>query len=308
MTYWLLPAGVMLSAAVVLGRVDAGPGLASGARAPSLEPCRAAGPLVPLPAAMRETSGLARSRRDPGVLWTHNDSGRPVLFAVDTSGRLVGEVEVAGATLEDWEDLEMGPCDGGSCLYIGDIGDNASDRRSVAIHVVPEPEAGASRSAPAAVLRARYPDGPRDAEAMFVLPTGDIYLVTKGRDSDIALYRLARDRQRPGGTATLERVRTLGPRPKQPHRVTGASASPDGRWVAIRTYSTLHLYRAAELTGAGPARPLSFDLTPLRERQGEAVVLTDEGDVWLTSEAGRRRDLPALGRLRCTLGAAAATR
>ena len=32
-----------------------------------------------------EASGLAASAR-PGRLWTHNDSGQPILFALDTVG------------------------------------------------------------------------------------------------------------------------------------------------------------------------------------------------------------------------------
>ena len=40
-----------------------------------------------------ETSGLAVSRRNPGLLWSHNDSGSAaVLFALDTAGTLRGRV------------------------------------------------------------------------------------------------------------------------------------------------------------------------------------------------------------------------
>jgi hypothetical protein len=46
---------------------------------------------------------------------------------------------------------------------------------------VPEPSAYAEAVTPAAVLHARYPDGPRDADAVFVLPTGDLYILSKGR-------------------------------------------------------------------------------------------------------------------------------
>jgi hypothetical protein len=42
-----------------------------------------------------EASGLAVSRRDPGLLWSHNDSGNAaVLFALDTAGTLRGHVRV----------------------------------------------------------------------------------------------------------------------------------------------------------------------------------------------------------------------
>ena len=52
-----------------------------------------------------EASGLAVSRRDPGLLWSHNDSGSAaVLFALDTAGTMRGRVRVPVKT-RDWEDV-----------------------------------------------------------------------------------------------------------------------------------------------------------------------------------------------------------
>ncbi len=254
-----------------------------------------------LPAEVRETSGLARGRRSPGVLWTHNDSGaEPELFALDEGGRVVGRVRVEGAEARDWEDLEAGPCEGGSCLYVADTGDNAGRREEVVVYRVPEPAPGDERTAPAVALRARYPEGPRDAEALFVLPGGEVFVVTKGRHDPVTLYRFPAP-LRPGETVTLERVRELRPRPVVPFDwVTAATASPNGEWVGVRSYRALYLYRAAELTGSGAAEPLVVDLAPLAERQGEAVAIDDDGTVWLTSEA-ETEGLPGMSRLRCTL-------
>ena len=40
-----------------------------------------------------EGSGLAASRRPPGVFWTHNDPGDSArLFAIDRQGRVLGDV------------------------------------------------------------------------------------------------------------------------------------------------------------------------------------------------------------------------
>lgn len=266
-------------------------------------PCQVMAAGRALPNAVRETSGLAVARRDSTLLWTHNDSGNePVLFALDTAGNAIGQVMVTGAGLIDWEDMAAGPCDAGTCLFIGDIGDNTERRDSVTIYVVPEPDATALVTEPATALHARYPDRAQDAEALFVLPGGDIYIVTKGRRGPIALYRYPKAAQDAGGTATMERVRSLSSgRARGLGRVTGAAASPDGRFTAIRTYATLYLYETGELIGLGSTRPAAFDLRPLKERQGEAVALTDSGEVWLTSEAERGGDFPAMTRLRCTM-------
>ena len=64
-----------------------------------------------------EASGVAVSRKSPGVLWSHNDSGEPVIVAVGTDGTTRGRVKIAGATVGDWEDIDVGPCPGGTCVY-----------------------------------------------------------------------------------------------------------------------------------------------------------------------------------------------
>ena len=91
---------------------------------------------------LREGSGVALSRRTPGLLWSHNDSGPPMLIALDASGAAKGRVTVAGARVGDWEDVSAGPCPQGSCLYIADIGDNNGVRRSITVYRVPEPRPG----------------------------------------------------------------------------------------------------------------------------------------------------------------------
>jgi hypothetical protein len=277
------------------------PGTAASSTAPE---CRTIVADMPLPDEVRETSGLARSRRDPGRFWTHNDAGNDAeLFAVDAEGKLVQRVRVTGTQAADWEDLEVGPCESGDCLYVGDIGDNDAERERITIYRVSEPAPEASESLPAEALHARYPGGPRDAEALFVTDSGDLYLVTKGRRGPIALYRYPAP-QRAGETVTLEPVRELFPEPAdEQDRVTAATASPDGRWVGIRSYRQLFLYRTAELLGDGAVEPLTVDLGSLGHSQGESLVLDADGAVWVSTEAAKKNDRPLWAHLRCTLPA-----
>jgi hypothetical protein len=299
------------AAACLAGWVAGGPEPAlaasaqAGAPAPDDPVCRVADAGRPLPDEVKETSGLAQSRRDPELFWTHNDAGNvPELFAVDAGGRLVERVRVVGAELVDWEDIESGPCDAGDCLYVADTGDNDAERERITVYRIPEPAAGAAATAAAEAFYARYPDGEWDAESLFVLPTGDVFLVTKGRHGPIALYRYPAP-QRPGETVTLERVTELFPQPgDEADRVTAATASPDGRWVAIRSYRRLYLYPAAGLVGGGAVEPTVVDLTPLGEAQGESVVIAADGTVWLTSEAESKGERPRWSRLQCTFPAA----
>ena len=208
-------------------------------------------------------------------------------------------MRVQGATSVDWEDIEAAGCDNVSCLYLGDIGDNEAERGFVSIFRVTEPLPGQGDVPVSDAVHARFPDGARDAEALFVLGS-EIFLVNKGRREDIALYLVPSDRT-PGDTVVMQRVRRLFDEPENDHdRVTAASSSPDGRWVAIRTYRQLHFYPAGALVGGLEVEPVTVDLRPLAQSQGEGVSVSDGGIVWLSSEAEARSAMPLLSRLQCS--------
>ncbi len=263
--------------------------------------CRVDTAGVALPDAGHESSGVALSRGGD-ALGTHNDSGDPVLHLVGMDGTVRGQVRVAGASVTDWEDVAAGPCPGGGrCLYVADIGDNQAERARITIYRVPEPAAADAQTRPAEALTAEYPDGAQDAEAMFVLPDGAVYVVTKGETGPIAVYRLPRT-ARPGTAARMARVAELraGQAPRR-ERITGAAASPDGRWFVLRTLDGLQFYRAGSLAAGRLDPPLRYDLQPLDEAQGEAVDVGAGGVVYLSSEGGKREDPATLSRLTCTL-------
>ena len=73
---------------------------------------------------LREASGLAMSRRTPQLLWSHNDSAEPIAYGLGADGNVRSRVRVEGASVTDWEAITTASCDGGNCLFIGDIGDN----------------------------------------------------------------------------------------------------------------------------------------------------------------------------------------
>lgn len=252
----------------------------------------------PLGDEIRESSGVAVSRAHAGIFWTHNDSDDPILFAVDHEGRTAGRVHLAGASVEDWEDVAAAPCPGGgNCLYVADIGDNDADRPSVTVYRVPEPAPDASESAPATAIRLRYPDGAHDAEALFV-HGGAIYIVTKGESGPIAIYRAPADAS---GEATLERIRVLSEeKVERPMRITSADASADGRWIVLRTLREASFYPAAELLGGGAAEPRRVDLRELDEKQGEGIAFGPDGSVIVTSE-GTKKNPATFAWLSCTL-------
>lgn len=272
-----------------------------GAAAPGDSTCRVEGASVALPRRLSEASGIAAGRRSPDVLWSHNDSGEPLLYAFSADGRALGVVRVTGADMENWEDVAAGPCASGSCLYVADIGDNAASRPSTTVYRVPEPAPTDAQTGPAEAFHATYPDGPQDAEALFVLPDGGVYIVTKGETGPIAVYRFPQP-LRAGTQVRLERVAELaGAVTRRRDRITGASASPDGRWVALRTLGELALYRTADLLRGDAGAPIRVDLGSLNEPQGEGVGWGPGGTVYLSSESGKKSHPGSLARLSCTV-------
>lgn len=260
--------------------------------------CRPSGPLVEM-RGVSEASGLAVSRRSPGRLWSHNDSGEAVLFAVDTSGSLAGRVHVTGAAVEDWEAIAVGPCDAGSCIYIGDIGDNKAARRSVTIYRLPEPDAASGTVAVSDVFHAAYPDGAHDAEALLVSAEGRLYIVTKGETGPIALYRFPAQ-LRGGGSMRLERVGApVKVDSARDTRITDGAISPDGQWAALRTASSVTFYRAADLFAGRWSAVTRVDLSSLKERQGEGIALGAGNTIFLAGEGGGKSRSGTFARFTC---------
>ena len=226
-----------------------------------------------------ELSGLVLSRSQPGVLWAHNDSGdRPRVFALRADGTVLADLDVPGAEASDWEDIAIR----GRTLYLGDIGDNARQRRTVDVYRVAEPDVPATgTTAPATRLRLRYPDGAHDAETLLVDPrSGAIAIVTKELDGRSGVY-VARGSQ---GRLRLAARLDLG----LGSLATGGDVSADGRVIAIRTYGSVFVWRRAPGTSLAAAlrgKPCASP-TPLREGQGEALALTRDGRAFFTVPEG----------------------
>jgi hypothetical protein len=277
-----------------------GPACAQTAPQSSESVCTVAAPMRPMATEVRETSGLARGRTNADVFWTHNDSGNePQLFAIATDGTIKTRVALPNLRVTDWEDIEAGTCGDAHCLYLADIGDNAAKRKNISIYEVREPAMADRAAEIRRTFNAVYPDGAQDAEALFRLPDGTLYVVTKGRHKAIKLYRFSAAGANDQGS--LQLVREIAAQPRaEADRVTSATASPNGNWVAIRSYSTLYLFRTADLLNGG-APAVTHSLVSLAEKQGESITLDDDGTIWMTSEAEREADAPTIVSLRCTL-------
>jgi hypothetical protein len=235
-----------------------------------------------------ESSGVAASRRQPGLLWTLNDSGHDAwIFATDTLGRDHGAFTVSEAENRDWEAIALGPCGARDCLYIADTGDNERSRRAARIYRVPEPTtpARSPRTSAAEVLEFRYPGGSPDVESVFVDGDGTIYLITKTRGKAPVVYRIRPEAWEEDETASAEAVGKLSiDSGSLGNRITDAALSPTGVRVAVRTYLAVYLFT---LTSRGTLLPenVACDAAGL-QLQGEGIAWLDDRLLVLTSEGG----------------------
>lgn len=247
---------------------------------------------------LSEPSGLTAGVQ-PGVYWTHNDSGDgPVIYAVTAEGRLLGQFEVTGAEANDWEAITA---DGQGHLYVGDIGNNGNARRDLTVYRVPEPtvpmqgEPVEGTVAAERAIRFHYPEQTEfppaarnfDAEALFYDRRAEtLYLLTKHRgDMSTVLYRFDDLTSAESVPLSVRGRFVVGGDPERfGGMVTGADLSPDGRFLAVLTYHALFIFE----------RPAAGDdwLSQLRNRidfdqdatvqaeavawHGDAVIFTNE--------------------------------
>jgi hypothetical protein len=141
---------------------------------------------------IREASGLARSQRQPGVLWIINDNGaREIVHAIDHTGLHLGEFDLKKSRNRDWEDLASFRLNEIPYLMIADIGDNNARRSQRSLYFVEEPLAEKKGNATLDwQVDFVYPDGPRDAESAAVDIDNRRALILSKRDIPPQLYEV----------------------------------------------------------------------------------------------------------------------
>jgi hypothetical protein len=193
-----------------------------------------------------EASGIAISR-SAQRLYHINDGNGAFFHVTDLQGGALQTVAITGFNPQDIEDIALGPCGRSVCLYIADIGDNAFRRESVQIALVQEAGSFGAEAAPIRNIIARYPDGPHDAEALAIHPSGDLYLATKSRigqqQNPSLLFRLSAAQLAAGGeqifelTGAIPVIQLSEPLGDNARRiVTAMDISPDGRRFVLLTY------------------------------------------------------------------------
>lgn len=248
---------------------------------------------------VKESSGLARGLANPGVFWTHNDSGdgpRLYAFGADGAARGVADLEGPGVRNVDWEDISSFTEGGRPFLLVADTGDNRLERTVYTLYVVPEPDlsaAGGSASAtPSRTIRFRYEDGSHDCEAAAVDPTtGAAYLVMKVWSGKAGIYSVACRE-----STDDEPCRAVAIGTASLPRATGMDFSADGLRAVVVTRGDAFEFERTP----GETWPEAFARKPRRvdlphRKQGESICYgPDDATLYLTSECAKREPGPCV--------------
>jgi hypothetical protein len=247
---------------------------------------------------MDETSGLVASASKSDIYYAHNDSGDTSrFFAITADGRLKTTIYYTGNKAErygvqDCEDIAIGPgpVKGISYVYLGDIGDNGSKRPFITVYRMEEGKSwGVDNIAHAipTALNLKYPDGPKDAEAMTIDPIEKLlYIITKRRDS-VGVYTAPLS-YKANDTVTLTfrgRLFFAGIKPFK--WITAADVTTNGKQILVKSYEKVYYWRRA---GNEPIwktlQKVPQELTYKQEKQGESIAFTPDGKGYYTTSEG----------------------
>jgi hypothetical protein len=243
-------------------------------------------------ARMKEISGLTVSQQNPDVLWVHNDGKLKQIFAITTGGKQVVRVRIP-VSIDDVEDIAIGPGpeSGKDYIYLGDIGDNDENRREARLVRFVEPKLADVTAVEISaegveVIRLLYPDGPHDAETLFVEhQTGDVYIATKEKAWS-RLYRAAAGKLQTNLPVMLELVAQL-----KVADVSAGDISRSGELVILRRESQGWLWtRRPNENFALALRRFPKPIVVLSDGQspnGESIGFSPDGKSYYTISEGK---------------------
>ena len=214
-----------------------------------------------------EISGLAYSTRHDGVIWTHNDSGGGArVYALDDETcEVLAVLRIKGVPARDMEAIAAGANSRGErVLWLADIGDNLSERTTISLYEVREPEQLRNETVGARRFELTYPSGAQDAEALMALPDSPrVWIITKGilggsvwKPRDALIKRF------------VTPLRKIG---EEQGFVTDASMAPDASRYVVRDYAEARIYAGTPVGRLLTSLPLPDQV------QGEAITWTPDG-------------------------------
>jgi hypothetical protein len=235
---------------------------------------------------LTEASGLVASKRNQGMLWTHNDSGNPAaVFLIDTLGQTRMVCTLESVHNRDWEDITIGdgPEEGKTYVYVGDIGDNYAIYPNKLVYRFEEPLFDEAQKTITAfdTLTIKLSDGTRDMETMMIDPqTKDWFLISKEKEDPVHLYRIPFPYE---GDPIIAQHMDILPL----SGIVAANISADGNEVLLKNYTNVFYWRRAEGQSISELlKQPAIELAYKREKQGEAICFGANGKGYYTLSEG----------------------
>ena len=232
-----------------------------------------------------EASGIASSRFNQNILWTHNDSGdENRIFAMDINGNHIGEFFLNDTENRDWEDIAIGPgpMEGVDYIFIGDIGDNRSENDVKRLYRFAEPQVSMENQSSVINIDSiesisfQYEDGNRDAETLIVDPlTKDIIIISKREESAVHIYLLPF----PHDTENVLTAQLIMTKDFYPNInfntsqwIVAGDISKDGSEILIKSYKDVFYFSRESNQSIFDALNTTGEKLPyVTEPQGEAI-------------------------------------
>ncbi len=235
---------------------------------------------------LTEASGLVSSTENPGMFWTHNDSGDEArIYLIDSAANLLAIVRLAGAENRDWEDIAMGPGPDPALkyIYVGEIGDNLSQYPTKHIYRIPDFKFTKRETVLDTTIRIvdhleiTLPDGTRDSEALLVDPISKNLFLFSKREEKINVYEI---KNWPAGNSAAS-AKHLVQIPFT--QITAADISLDGSEILIKNYEHVYYWKRDVTLPLNSVFSNPVSVLPYsKEPQGEAITFDIHGKGYYT--------------------------
>lgn len=250
-----------------------------------------------------EASGLVASRKNPGFLWAHNDSGDSNrIFLFDNTGKGKREFMIQGAQNRDWEDIAIvGEADGSATIYLADFGDNLNQHPNYTIYWFKEPTVDVNTPQYNTITQVNkvtftLSDGPHDLECLLIdQKSKDVFMVSK-RDNTKQLYQILAANMVPGGNTKAEYIQKLENFSQpfstdikviQAFYITAGDVSPDNSEIIIKNYFEIYYWKRKTGETLPQALARQAKTVPYAgEPQGEGLAFAADGKGYYTISEG----------------------
>lgn len=250
--------------------------------------------LFSFPEQNKEVSGLVYHQKYQ-LLFALEDKGNPnEIYVFDTLGNSKNTIQINDVSNTDWEDLTI---DSEGNLYIGNFGNNANDRKDLAIYKLDANELNTNKITPSQVTHFYYPEQkdfpPKkkdlifDCEA-FVVIDSYFYLFTKNRskgfDGTFYVYKIPNK----AGSFEAKKIAELNSGSSYNNDViTGAAYEPKTQKIALTTHTKAIIIPFNDDSSFHQNNLKTVDYH--HDSQKESLTFKDEKTLWIADEKEKKQ-------------------